>query len=278
MKTEKRIRELADKRNDRELRNPKLFPGVIARAFASPLRDRRASRAFSLIELLVVIGVIVILAAMTFPAINAVKRAQAIHRAQAELSLIESAIEAYHTKLGFYPPDNPLIPTPGTTNWCINQLYYELLGTTKNDNGIFQTLDGSAQIAATQFKAAFSASTKVAGFMNCSRPGAGDDTPNAVKFLSGLRPAQFLPVTMAGSTPVKCTVLGVSMGGPPVFTFTGPTGEIVPYGYNSSNPQHNPKSFDLWVDIVVGDKTNRISNWSAKPIIVYYPSIANSYP
>jgi prepilin-type N-terminal cleavage/methylation domain-containing protein len=228
------------------------------------------SSAFSLIELLVVVSVIVVLAAMTFPILGAVKRAQAVHRARAELTQIETAIEAYHTKLGFYPPDNPLNPP----NWGINQLYYELMGTSKN-NAIYQTLDGSYQIAdnPAAFSAAFRAGTKVGGFMNCSKPGAGDDSPNAVKFLSGLRTAQFLAVT----SPVKCTVLGVSMGGPPPL-FSNPDAEIVPYCYNSSNPQHNVKSFDLWLDIIAGGKTNRISNWSEKPIVVYYTSVANSYP
>ena len=69
------------------------------------------------------------------------------HRARAELAQIETAIEAYKTKLGFYPPDNPLSPP----NWTINQLYYELLGTTITIGGQpgYQTLDGSARIADT---------------------------------------------------------------------------------------------------------------------------------
>jgi hypothetical protein len=189
------------------------------------------------------------------------------------LAQIESAIEAYKTKLGFYPPANPLTPP----DWTKNQLYYELLGTTLttiNGQPTFQTLDGSAQLLNTTaaFQAAFGASTKVTRFMNCAKPGAGDDAPNAVKFLVGLKPAQFLAV----NNPVTSTVLGSSLGGAPVFTRTPQ--EIVPYGYNSSNPQHNPKSFDLWVDVDVGGKTNRISNWSDKPIIVYWTSPANAYP
>jgi prepilin-type N-terminal cleavage/methylation domain-containing protein len=274
MKTEYRIGDVADRKLELEaglqdvscvVQNPESN----INALASPPSGcaRRAPWAFSLIELLVVIGVIAVLAAMTFPILGAVKRAQAIHRARAELSHIETGIEAYKTKLGFYPPDNP-------PNWTRNQLYFELLGTAPTTVGGqpgYQTLDGSAAIRNADFPAAFT-SAKVAGFMNCAKAGAGDDAPNAVKFLAGLKPAQFLVVT----APVKCTVLGVSMGGFP--TFTGLTGEIVPYGYNSSSPQHNPKSFDLWVDIVLGDKTNRISNWSAKPTVVYYTTIATSYP
>ena len=106
-----------------ECRNPKSV--LDGRASASPASRsaRHAPGAFTLIELLVVIGVIVILAGLSFPAMQAVQRAQAIHRAQAELNQIQTAIQTYKTKLGFYPPDN-------TNNWYVNQLYYELMGTT----------------------------------------------------------------------------------------------------------------------------------------------------
>ena len=72
-------------------------------------------------------------------------------------------------------------------------------------------------------------------------------------------PAQFLAV----NNPLTSTVLGVSMSGAPMFN--GLAGEIVPYGYNSSRPEHNPKSFDLWIDRLPGGKLHRVSNWSEKP-------------
>ncbi len=239
-------------------------PRVTARATGN------TPRGFSLIELLVVIGVIVLLASLSFPVMNSVQRAQTLHRARGELTQIETAIELYKTKLGFYPPDNPRNPP----NWTINQLYYELLGTTPATVGGqpgYRTLDGSARFVSQCLRGSFGSGTGVAGFMNCAKPGAGDDAPNAVKFLTGLRPGQFLEVT----TPVASTVLGSAVGGVPVFR--GPTGEITPYGYNCSSPKHNPKSFDLWIDIIAGGKTNRISNWSEKAIIVYWTSPANAY-
>jgi prepilin-type N-terminal cleavage/methylation domain-containing protein len=237
---------------------PVLGPG--GRAVAARCSPRRASRGFTLIELLVVVGVIVLLAAMSFPAMQGVKIAQARNRARAELSQIETAIETYKTKLGFYPPDNG-------GYYSTNQLYYELLGTTLSVNGgltNYQTLDSSASLegSTAAFQAAFGLNTQVTGFMNSAKAGAGDDVANAGKFLTDLKDGQFLAV----DSPVKATVLGVSMMGVPAFTLG--SREIVPYCYNSSNPQHNPKSFDLWVDIIAGYKTNRISNWSSRPIIV----------
>ena len=47
--------------------------------------------------------------------------------------------------------------------------------------------------------------------------------------------------------------------------------KINPWRYNSSSPQHNPKSFDLWIDLTAGAKTNRICNWSDTPLIVSAP-------
>jgi hypothetical protein len=43
--------------------------------------------------------------------------------------------------------------------------------------------------------------------------------------------------------------------------------KINPWNYNSSSPTNNPREFDLWIDIPIGGKINRISNWSAKPIV-----------
>jgi hypothetical protein len=65
---------------------------------------------------------------------------------------------------------------------------------------------------------------------------------------------------------VAGTVLGLPMSGAPVFS--GQAGVIVPYSYNSSSPEHNPKSFDLWIDVLAGGKLHRVSNWSEKPIVI----------
>ncbi|MCX8092101.1 MAG: hypothetical protein N3I86_14405, partial [Verrucomicrobiae bacterium] len=41
-----------------------------------------------------------------------------------------------------------------------------------------------------------------------------------------------------------------------------------PWRYNSSHPTNNPGGYDLWVDLVLAGKTNRISNWSEQPQII----------
>ena len=53
----------------------------------------------------------------------------------------------------------------------------------------------------------------------------------------------------------------------PVNPQSGPS----PFCYvTSSQWKRNPESFDLWVDIIVGDSTNRINNWSDEREIVSY--------
>src|ERR1035437_529754 len=125
-------------------------------------------RAFTLIELLVVISVIGVLAALTFPAVSGVKLMVMRARAKAELVQLETAIERFNHKLGYYPPDNP-------GNWAVPPLYYELLGTT-NDGVYFRTLDGSTQIKVTDLSSGTTPfGPNITGFENCSRPGKGDD-------------------------------------------------------------------------------------------------------
>jgi hypothetical protein len=49
---------------------------------------------------------------------------------------------------------------------------------------------------------------------------------------------------------------------------TGPFQTINPWRYNSSNPTNSPGAYDLWVDVLIAGKTNRISNWRRQPLLV----------
>src|SRR6185312_12165509 len=88
----------------------------------------RRRTAFTLIELIVVIAIIGLLAAMIFPIAGAVNRHKQIGTAQTQLQALSLAIDSYKSKLGYYPPDNP-------NNAVSNQLYFELMGTTNNGVG-----------------------------------------------------------------------------------------------------------------------------------------------
>ena len=228
-------------------------------ALRTPHSALRTLLGFTLIELLVVVSIIGLLAALTFPAVTHARIAMLRARAKSELTALETVIERYNQKLGVYPPDN-------APYWEAPPLYYELLGTT-NSSGVFHTLDDSAQIAASVLQAAFGPSSTIVGFQNCSR-GGGDGLAGGVAFVKSLKPTQFVAITNAPS-PNPVTIMGTSLEGPLVFQTGGI--KLNPWRYNSSSPRYNPKTFDLWIDVAAGDKTNRICNWSDKPLIVSTP-------
>ena len=226
----------------------------------SPSGSQGSARSgFTLIELLVVIAVIAILAALIFPVIGAIKRIRVQTRARSELTQVETAIADYKAKLGYYPPDNGNNKVPATYNPATNQLYYELIGTLVTNNGAaFVTRDKAAQILQTDVQTYFG----TAGFMNCSRGGGDDNTASAVTFLHGLKAGQ----SLQSKNNNGLMVLGSSLDGP--IMIPGMSGlQINPWRYNSSNPTNNPGSYDLWMDVMIGNVPYRICNWSAKPLL-----------
>ena len=239
-------------------------------AFSGSIENRKSKivNGFTLIELLTVIAVIGILAAFLFPTLGTIKRRQYIRNAQAEMAQLETAIDRYKAAYGFYPPDNPCNP-------LVNQLYFELLGTTiiTNNGPIYQSLDDpTIQIAQDPavFKNVFGsdagANNCVNGFMNCNKPGAGEDAPVAKNFLPGLKPNQVAVYTnniAKNLVPIKLFVTAV--GGPDVNY--NPLNQSAPpyynpWRYNSSNPTNNPGAYDLWVQLSISGKTNLICNWN----------------
>jgi len=226
--------------------------------------DRSASGAFTLIELLVVIAIIGILAGLLFTAIGPMKKNRMLAVAKAELAQVQTAIESYKAKLGYYPPDNPANP-------AINPLYFELSGTT-NDSVNFVTLDGSARIAAVDFPNVFGSSSTLRGFSNSSKTLRNtDDAAAATAFLKGLRPNQIGQLaTPGGNAILVCSVEWADAPTQPipVSLQTADGRSLNPWRYNSSNPTNNPGSYDLWVDVLIGTKTNRVSNWSKTPQVL----------
>jgi prepilin-type N-terminal cleavage/methylation domain-containing protein len=209
--------------------------------------------AFTLIELLVVIAIIALLAALVMPITGAVNKAKIRKKTTAEMEQLVTAIENYKAQMHVYPPDNP-----GNTKF-INQLYYELSGTSVA-NGIYTTLDSSSTIDSTTFGAAFG--PNVTGFINASKAGGnGDEGVTAKKYIKDLKAPQIAEVGGA-----KILVASVGWTGDATLApISGTT--LNPWRYNSSNPTNNPGTYDLWVDVMVAGKINRICNWSKEPLI-----------
>jgi len=69
----------------------------------TPLKSQARLRAFTLIELLTVIAIIAILAAITFGVVKGVNERAAIGQAKAELAVLSQALESYKQRYGDYP-------------------------------------------------------------------------------------------------------------------------------------------------------------------------------
>jgi prepilin-type N-terminal cleavage/methylation domain-containing protein len=209
------------------------------------IRLRSAHRGFTLIELLVVIAIIAILAGLLLTAMPGLQQNAMKKRAKAELQLVAIAIDSYKSKLGYYPPDN-------AGNYSRNSLFYELVGCTRSINGLnFSPLDGSPPVS----DGVLFGQTGSRGILNSSTTSSSSDEGRAAQsFLKELKLTQYGDVN-------GIRRLGITLDGPVM------AGNVTPFYYNSSNPTNNPNSYDLWVDIRVGGKTNRISNWSTTPQI-----------
>jgi prepilin-type N-terminal cleavage/methylation domain-containing protein len=232
-----------------------------AQALQPGTRNPEHRSAFTLIELLVVIAIIGVLAGLLFPITAGLKKTRMKTVARAELAQIETLIQSYKGKTGFYPPDN-------AGNSLINPLYFELSGATFNSaNNTYTTLDGVRTITTADLSTA--TGNAVTGIANSGATAAGsDDKPGPINFLKGaqLKPGQLVEWKV-GTVDWRALVCSVGWAGD---VSVSPTGNaITPWQYRSSSPTNNPGAYDLWVDIYIDGKTNRISNWSKTPQIVY---------
>jgi prepilin-type N-terminal cleavage/methylation domain-containing protein len=219
-------------------------------------REKALREGFTLIELLLVIAIIGVLTALVASAMSNTQLRAKKAVAQAELGQMQSAIDEYKEKLGFYPPDNP-------NDALINPLYFELLGTT--NNGLtYVTLDTSGQIS--NISGDINSKFNRPGFANSStRAHSTDDSGAPIPFLNHLNSKQ--SGQFDSSRPLV-KILVCSVEWPDANTAPIPGTLLNPWRYVSSHPTNNPGSYDLWVDLLIGKKIYRVSNWSKQPQIV----------
>ena len=217
----------------------------------------RPPTAFTLIELLVVIAIIGVLAGLMLPVGARIKQTAQRNKARAELEQIAFAIETYKEKLGHYPPDAPNSPNRPR----INPLFFELLGT-KLVGGTMKRWMAAAGFRLTMWPPPSAAST---GSSIAPAP-LMPTTPNRATLPA---PTQTNPVWRyyARLGYLRIDLLHPLAGQPRFQPIPAQKG-LNPWRYVVTNPTNNPGAFDLWVDILVGGKTNRISNWSPQPQIV----------
>lgn len=205
---------------------------------------KKRTGAFTLIELLVVIAIIGIIATLVLGLAGRAATARKINRVKTELAELETAIDFYKDKKGFYPPSNG-----NTNNVVTNQLFYELTGTIfDSGKGEFQTVNGTEKIADSKLDIF---NTK--GFANSSM---ASDRSEVKNFFPTMRSSQYADIDPGGDI---VEVMVVPVEGPDDINVNGK--KINPWRYNASTPTHNPDSYDLWAEILIAGKTNIIGNW-----------------
>jgi prepilin-type N-terminal cleavage/methylation domain-containing protein len=202
-------------------------------------------RGFTLVELLVVITIMGIIAAMVVGMAGAAgrkKRDAAVTAMKARLVLF---IETYHSKMGFYPPDNVL----NATNQVGSSAYEQSTGT----NSLIYELTGAANIPNQSSFQAFDG-TVITGLMVsnlCGRGGIANSWPDEVHVF--YQPLPSPKDYMTNSFGLKQLVVPVDLLGNPT-NF---------WHYDCSNPnRHNPQGFDLWAEYSAG------ADSSGNPIII----------
>ena len=96
----------------------------------------------------------------------------------------------------------------------------------------------------------------MSAFVNCSKPGAGEQAAGGRNFLHEYRPGQ--TAIYNG----QVTLLVASVGGPdPNYKPLG-SSDLNPWRYISSNPPNNPGSYDLWVQLSISGKKYLVCNWN----------------
>lgn len=205
----------------------------------------RTMRGFTLVEMLVVLGIIGILSAIVVGAVSQVGPKKMISVTKAKRFELATFIELYKTDLGSYPRDNPA--NPGT-----NTLFYELTGVLFTNNLVTPAnatftspLDSTNNLTSAQLNAVFG----TVGILNVARPGS--------------RPKSYIknPVEGHDYRPVRVGVNTVMLLTPPPAAQKNPAATVT-WNYDaSSTRRRNMAGFDLWVELVVKGTTNRYGNW-----------------
>src|SRR5271156_1405291 len=95
----------------------------------------QTDRAFTLIELLAVIGIIALLVALLFPAIKSALIKAEVVRAQSGISNLSTALKAYYTEYGKWPVVDTVTP-PTVDTYLIDQNFVALLQGVNNTSSL----------------------------------------------------------------------------------------------------------------------------------------------
>lgn len=220
-----------------------------------------AAAGFTLIELLVVISVIAVLAGLLVGLAPQATARIRESRTRAELQKLVTGIEAYKARFGVYPPDHVtgrLADGTPVVDPVINPLFYELTGVMvvrQGAEGYFVPVADSDQVQARLFPTQLEAVFGRDGFVNAQ-------LTNGVRRLFRMDFKESQHAEISSSPDIEVLVAPVPW--PPNSGFPPPIASrprLNPWRYNSSNPVHNPGSYDLWAEIIVRGRKEIIGNW-----------------
>jgi hypothetical protein len=145
-------------------------------------------------------------------------------------------IDTYHSKMGFYPPDNALNATfqVGTTNYeqstAMNSLIYELTGAPVSGTN-FVAFDGMI-ISGSTLNLAY------------GRGGVANSVPDEIHtFYQPLPNPNDYATNYVNGVPLKQLIVPVPLAGIPT-NF---------WHYDSSSPnRHNTSTYDIWAEYSAG--------------------------